>query len=150
MSTIPSTNPKFFAGIDYSYFDDLETDLAQLHTDLLAAGILLQNLVNVFNVPETPWYLAPVALGAGGVATIRTPTAGTSIRLKRIEISVSVATRIDLRWGVNAFESYYLPDNGTIIANWVSSNEVGAVNVPLTILSTAAATVTAHASGIEE
>jgi len=95
----------------------------------------------------TPSYLAPTALGAGGTATIKTaPGAGYKLRLKGIQISVDAATRIDLRWGTTAWRSYYLPANGSIERNFISENVEGGDNQALTLLSSAAANVTASAS----
>lgn len=94
-------------------------------------------------------YLAPTSLAAGGTATIWTPSAGKAIRLKRFSISVDAATRIDLRWGTSAFESFYLPGPGSVVVNLKGCNEDGPVNTALTLLSSAAATVTAKASGVE-
>jgi len=97
----------------------------------------------------TSKYLAPTVLAAGGTDTIWIPASGKAVRLKRFSVSVSAATRIDLRWGSTAFESFYLPANGSVIVNLAGCNEQGAVNTALTILSSAAATVTAKASGEE-
>ena len=97
----------------------------------------------------TSKYLPPTALATGGTATIWTPAAGKAIRAKRIQVSVDAATRIDFRWGTTAFESYYLPANGSVVVNLVGSNEQPATDTALTILSSAAANVTAKASGDE-
>jgi|GEM_PF-6129641 len=98
---------------------------------------------------STHRYLPPTSLSAGGTATIWAPSAGKAIRCKRIQVSVDAATRIDLRWGTDAFESYFLPANGSIIVNLIGTNQQGPVDTPLTILSSAAATVTASADGDE-
>ena len=97
----------------------------------------------------TSKYLTPTALGIGGTATIWTPAAGKAIRAKRIQVSVDAATRIDFRWTTTVFESYYLPINGSVVVNLIGSNEQPAANATLTILSSAAANVTAKASGDE-
>jgi hypothetical protein len=97
----------------------------------------------------TSKYLAPTALSANGTATIWTPASGKAIRAKRIQVSVDAATRIDFRWGTTAFESYYLPANGSVVVNLVGSNEQPAADTALTILSSAACNVTAKASGDE-
>jgi hypothetical protein len=94
-------------------------------------------------------YKAPTALGIGGTMTVWTPAAGKAIRAKRIQVSVDAATRIDLRWTTTVFESYYLPANGTIIVNLIGANEQPAIDATLTLLSSAAANVTAKASGDE-
>jgi len=97
----------------------------------------------------TSHYLEPTALGANGVATVWTPASGKAIKLTRIQISVDAATRIDLRWGTTAFESYYLPANGSVVANFVGCREQGGADQALTILSSAAANITVKASGVE-
>ena len=109
------------------------------------------DVVTVADVTKTgtSHYLAPTALGVGGTATIWTPAGGKAIRAKRIQVSVDAATRIDFRWTTTAFESYYLPANGSIVVNLVGSNEQPAADATLTILSSAAANVTAKASGDE-
>jgi len=94
-------------------------------------------------------YLAPTALAAGGTATIWTPASRRLVRLKRLSLSCDAATRLDLRWATTAWQSHYLPANGNIIINLVGSNEHGAPDQALTLLSSAAATVTARASGEE-
>lgn len=103
--------------------------------------------LGVVDVGVQKSYLAPTALGAGGTATIWTCPGGQRIRLKRIQISVNAPTRITLRWAAASFESYYMPANGTIIANFRGCNEEGGVGENLTLHSSAAATVTAKASG---
>ncbi len=108
--------------------------------------VIVSDITKVANVTK---YLTPTALGAGGTATLWTPAAGTSVRFKRVQVSVDAGTRIDLRWGTTAFESYYLPANGTIIFNAIGVNEEGGVDVSLTLLSSAAANVTASAKGDE-
>lgn len=107
-----------------------------------------RTISDVTKVP-TPAYRAPVALGAGGTTTIWTPAAGKKIRLKRIQVSVDAATRVDLRWAAAAFESYYLPANGSVVVNFIATNYEGGVDEALTLLSSAAATVTASAHGDE-
>jgi len=95
----------------------------------------------------SPTYLTPTALGIGGTATIvAAPGSGYKLRLKGIQISVDAITRIDLRWGTTAWRSYYLPANGTIERNFISENIEGGDNQALTLLSSAAANVTASAS----
>lgn len=94
-------------------------------------------------------YLAPTALGAGGTAAIWTPATGKTVRLSRFSISVDAATRISLRWNTTAWESFYLPANGTVICNLVNCIESGGVGEALSLISSAAATVTARATGEE-
>jgi len=106
-----------------------------------------RTITDITKVAGVTKYLSPTALGAGGTATIWTPASGKSARVKRIQVSVDAATRIDLRWSTTAFESYYLPANGSVVVNMVGVNEQGGVNVSLTLLSSAAATVTASAKG---
>lgn len=106
----------------------------------------ISDITKVVNVSK---YLAPTSLGAGGTATVWTPASGKAIRIKRIQGSVDAKTRIDLRWGTTAFESYFLPADGSFIANLVGCNEQPAIDVSLTVLSSAAATVTASAKGDE-
>ena len=119
--------------------------------DPIPAGANEIGKVQVSDIPKvsTHKYLPPTPLSAGGTATIWTPAAGKAIRCKRIQVSVDAATRIDLRWGTSAFESYFLPANGSIIVNLIGTNQQGAVDTPLTIYSSAAATVTASADGDE-
>jgi len=103
---------------------------------------LIQDVQKVIS----PTYLTPTALGAGGTATIvSAPGSGYKLRLKGIQISVNAETRIDLRWGTTAWRSYYLPANGSIERNFVSENIEGGNNQSLSLLSSAAATVTASA-----
>ena len=94
-------------------------------------------------------YLTPTALSANGTATIWTPASGKKIRLKRVQASTNTATRIDLRFATTAFESYYLPANGSFVYNAIGTYKEGAVDQTLTLLSSAAATVTASADGDE-
>jgi len=106
-------------------------------------------ITDVEKVASVTKYLSPTSLGASGTATIWTPATGKKIRFKRVQVSVDSATRIDLRWGTTAFESYYLPANGSIIFNAIGVNEEGAVDESLTLFSSKAATVTASAKGDE-
>jgi hypothetical protein len=96
-------------------------------------------------------YLEPTPISAGGEKEVWAPASGRRIRLTRISISTDTATRIDLKWKnePKAFESYFLPDNGTVVANFVGCNEEGPVDSPLVIISSNAATVTAKLSGYE-
>lgn len=118
-------------------------------------GFNVNNLPSTYTIDDITkqigigHYLAPTALGVGGTATIWTPASGKAIRAKRIQVSVDAATRIDFRWTTTTFESYYLPANGSIIVNLVGANEQPAANATLTILSSAAANVTAKATGDE-
>jgi len=105
--------------------------------------------LDITYVVDVSKYLSPTSLSAGGTATIWTPATGKKIRLKRLQISVDSATRIDLRWGTTPFESYFLPANGSVVVNCVGANEEGAVDQSLTILSSEIATVTASAKGDE-
>jgi len=95
----------------------------------------------------SPSYLAPTSLAAAGTATIvAAPGVGYKLRLKRLQVSVNATTRIDFLWGTSAFESYFLPANGSVVINKIGENFEGAENTALTLLSSAAATVTASAS----
>lgn len=98
--------------------------------------------------PVDPWYLAPTLL-SNSTATIKTPASGKRLLLTRFSFSVSAATRIELRWAAAAFESFYLPANGSIIVNLISCVELGPVDAALIIYSSTAAIVTAKASGRE-
>jgi len=117
--------------------------------DILDRAGRLLGIVDITYVVGVSKYLSPTSLSAGGTATIWTPATGKKIRLKRLQVSVDASTRIDFRWGVTAFESYFLPANGSVVVNCVGSNEEGAVDEALTILSSAEATVTASAKGDE-
>lgn len=108
--------------------------------------VTVKDIEKVVNVSK---YLSPTSLGVGGTATIWTPASGKAIRAKRIQGSVDAKTRIDLRWGTTAFETYYLPADGSFMANLVGCNEQPATDVSLTIRSSAAAIVTASAKGDE-
>jgi hypothetical protein len=94
-------------------------------------------------------YLTPTALGAAGTAAVWTPSTTNSVLLKRIQLTTDTATRLDLLWTTTAWESYYLPANGSIIINYVGTVEVGPLGSALQVKSSAAATVSAHASGEE-
>jgi len=141
---------------------DGEIDLRKLHdkldnpedpqtVQLLSAGVQIDPRIisDVEKVAEVTKYLSPTSLGAGGTATIWTPATGKKVRFKRVQVSVDTKTRIDLRWGTTAFESYFLPADGSVVFNAIGVNEEGAVDEPLTILSSEAATVTASAKGDE-
>lgn len=119
--------------------------------DVIDRAARILGIVSVSDVTKVPSsaYRAPVALGIGGTTTIWTPAAGKKIRLKRVQISVNAATRIDIRWVAAAFESYYLPENGSVVVNYIATNHEGGVNQALTLLSSAAATVTGSAHGDE-
>ena len=95
-------------------------------------------------------HLKPTRLEAGGTATIWRPSPEKRIRLKRLSVSVDAATRIEFRWGSEPFESFFLPENGSIVMNLVGCNEVGPFDMPLVVYSASAATVTAKAAGEEE
>jgi len=110
---------------------------------------LIQDVQKTITVPTAAGggYLARQAIGAGGTATIKNaPGAGFKLRLKRLQVSVDAITAIDLRWGTTAFESYYLPANGSIIVNKIGENFDGPANTALTIYSTNAVNITASAS----
>ena len=124
------------------------TDLKDI-SDRSARELGKATIKDIEKVADVTKYLSPTALGAGGTATIWTPASGQKVRFKRVQVSVNAVTRIDLRWGTTAFESYYLPANGSIIFNAIGVNEEGAVDTALTLLSSAAATVTASAKGDE-
>lgn len=95
----------------------------------------------------SPSYLEPSSLPAGGTAIVASaPGVGYKLRLKRLQCSVDAATRIDFRWGTNAFESYFLPTNGSVVINKIGENFDGPENTALTLYSLNAATVTASAS----
>lgn len=98
--------------------------------------------------PVDPWYLAPTALN-NSLQAIKTPASGKRLLLVRFSFSVDAATRIELRWATTAFESFYMPANGSIIANLTGCPELGDLNEALNIYSSAAANVTAKASGRE-
>jgi len=117
--------------------------------DILDRSGRLLGVVDVTYVVDVSKYLSPTSLSAGGTATIWTPATGKKVRLKRFQVSVDSKTRIEFRWGTTAFESYYLPANGSVVVNCVGSNEEGAVDESLTILSSEASTVTASAKGDE-
>lgn len=122
--------------------------VAQQAKDRTITGTVTTEITDIVKT-ATSKYLTPTALGVGGTATIWTPAGGKAIRAKRIQVSVDAATRIDFRWTATAFESYYLPINGSVVVNLIGSNEQPAANATLTILSSAAANVTAKASGDE-
>lgn len=113
------------------------------------------DLVEVHMAPETQIapnaeYLPPTTIAAGDTATIWTPAAGKKIVLKRFSISTDTATRVELLWASTAFESFFLPANGTVIANLVYCNERGGTDEALVIKNiTASASITAKASGDE-
>jgi hypothetical protein len=94
-------------------------------------------------------YLAPTSLAEGGTATVWAPAAGKSLRVTRIQFTSDARTRIDLRWGTEPFESYFVPQDGSIVVNLIGTNQYGGVNQALTILSSKAATVSASADGEE-
>jgi len=125
-----------------------ESTLSSLSSKIIKADT---DSVKIADIPKVAIhrYLPPTYLPAGGTATIWTPSSGKAIRVKRIQVSVDAATRIDLRWGTTTFESYFLPANGSIIVNLIGTNNQGEVNVPLTIFSSSAATVTASVDGDE-
>jgi len=116
--------------------------------ELSATNPIYSSITDVTKV-ATPHYYSPVHLGAGGTGTIWTPAAGKKIRLKRVQISVNAATQIDLRFVAAAFETYFLPANGSVVVNFVGTNREGAVNEALTLLTVGEATVTASADGDE-
>jgi len=141
---------------------DGEIDLRKLHdkldnpedpqtVQLLHAGAQIDPTVirDIEKVAEVIKYLAPTALGAGGTATIWTPAVGKKARPKLVSVSVDARTRIELRWGTTPFESHYLPADGNIIFNLIGANDEGAIDEPLTLLSSEAVTVTATARGDE-
>jgi len=125
---------------------DLLVAIRQAGSELSATNPIFSSITDVTKVVP-PTYLAPTALGVGETATIvSAPGSGYKLRLKGIQISVDAATRIDLRWGTTAWRSYYLPASGTIERNFIAENIEGGNNQALTLLSSAAATVTASAS----
>jgi len=125
---------------------DLLVAIRQAGSELSATNPIFSSITDITKV-VTATYLAPTALGAGGTATIvNAPGVGYKLRLKGIQISVDATTRIDLRWGTTAWRSYYLSANGSIERNFVSENVEGGDNVALTLLSSAAANVTASAT----
>jgi len=120
------------------------------YIDAIQASAVLKTVsASVSDITKviSPSYLAPTTLVAGGTATIvSAPGAGYKLRLKRLQASVNAATRIDFRWGTSAFESYYLPANGSVVINKIGENFEGGANTALTLLSSSVATVTASAS----
>jgi hypothetical protein len=97
----------------------------------------------------TTKYLPPTDLNNSD-ETIWVPEEGKSIRLKRYQVSVNSDTRIELRWGDTAFESFFMSANSSVIANLIAGIEKGPVGVELNIYSESAAKVTAKVSGDEE
>lgn len=142
-----SANDRFYIDIAKISATDIIT-VAQQDKDRTVTGTVTAEITDITKT-ATSKYLTPTALGVGGTATIWTPAGGKAIRAKRIQVSVDAATRIDFRWTATAFESYYLPINGSVVVNLIGSNEQPAANATLTILSSAAANVTAKASGDE-
>jgi len=122
--------------------------IRQAGSELSASNPIFSSITDVTKV-STPHYYTPTALGAGGTGTIWTPEAGKKIRLKRVQISVNAQTQIDLRFATTAFESYFLPANGSVVVNFVGTNREGAINEALTLRTVSAATVTASADGDE-
>jgi len=110
---------------------------------------LIQDIQKTVTIPTAGGggYLSRQAIGAGATLTIKdAPGAGYKLRLKRLQVSVDAITAVDLRWGSTAFESYYLPANGSIIINKIGENFDGPENTALTILSTNAVNITASSS----
>jgi hypothetical protein len=95
-------------------------------------------------------YLAPASITGGTTSAIWTPASGKRVHLKRLSFSVDTATLITLLWNASAFESFYLPANGSIIVNLIDANEIGAADAVLTIKSSVTSNVTARATGKEE
>lgn len=110
---------------------------------------LIQDVQKTVTVPSSGGggYLPRQAILAGGTATIvNAPGVGYKLRVKRLQVSVDAATAIDFRWDTTAFESYYLPANGSVIINKIGENFDGPENTALTIYSSAAVNITASAS----
>jgi len=111
--------------------------------------LTVQDIQKTVTVPTSlgGGYLPETTIPGGSSATItNAPGAGYKLRLKKLQASVDAQTRIDIRWGSTAFESYYLPANGSFIINKVGENFDGPENTGLTIGSSVNARVTASAS----
>lgn len=89
------------------------------------------------------------AIGAGGSVELWDPASGKKVLLKRFSISTDAATRLSLCWGSTEYESYYLPDNGSVGFNLIGSYIEGEANVILKVKSSAAVNICAYAAGDE-
>lgn len=99
--------------------------------------------------PQDIKHMESTAFVADDIKDLWEPSSGLSVQLKRYSISVDAATRVGLLWGNSEFEAYFLASNGSVSVNLVGCNIKGPSGQKLRISSSAAANITAHASGKE-
>jgi hypothetical protein len=111
---------------------------------LLGEGVRVDGFTGVGAVGV---YLLPTALGAGASQTVWSPDAGKALKIRRISLTTNTATQLDLLWNTTAWESYFMPGPGVIIANLIGCEEIGPVDALLAVKTSVAATIGARFSG---
>ena len=90
------------------------------------------------------------SLAAGGSVTVWTPAAGKRIRLLSFHLTASAATVLTVRLGSTVVWERDIPGAGGVDVLLPTNGVLGGVDAPLTVTSSAAATVGATAIGAEE
>lgn len=132
--------------VSESVRESVSVVVSEIVTELIP---VVSETVEPCEYPQDIKHMDSTAFVADDIKDLWEPSSGLSVQLKRYSISVDAATRVGLLWGNSEFEAYFLASNGSVSVNLVGCNIKGPSGQKLRISSSAAANITAHASGKE-